>query len=277
MSHFTVLVIGDNPEEQLAPFQENNMGDCPEEYLKYICYPKGSRDTISFYSVHEAKKVLEEQYDPENAFWENPNAKWDWYTLGGRWFDTFQLKKGAKGVKGGGVGRRRDDVSTMNGRADQALKRDIDFDAMYRQAFSRASQDYDVLLKVYGGEPPPLDYTWEEARKLRENIDLARQLYNSQPQILKWSKTKEIMDKFGLFTSYEEVCIGKEAYCLREQRGAFIPFAVVKDGEWHEQGTMGWWGMARHEKDRDVWNREVENLIKRVPDDTLLSMYDCHI
>jgi len=35
MSHFTVLVIGDNPEEQLAPFQENNMDDCPKEYLEF--------------------------------------------------------------------------------------------------------------------------------------------------------------------------------------------------------------------------------------------------
>ena len=35
MSHFTVMVIGDNPEEQLAPYQENNMGDCPQEYLEF--------------------------------------------------------------------------------------------------------------------------------------------------------------------------------------------------------------------------------------------------
>jgi len=35
MSHFTVLVIGDDVEDQLAPFQENNMGDCPEEYMEF--------------------------------------------------------------------------------------------------------------------------------------------------------------------------------------------------------------------------------------------------
>lgn len=35
MSHFTVLVVGDDYEKQLAPFQENNMGDCPEEYLEF--------------------------------------------------------------------------------------------------------------------------------------------------------------------------------------------------------------------------------------------------
>ncbi len=36
MSHFTVTVIGSNAEEQLAKFQENNMGDCPKEYLEFF-------------------------------------------------------------------------------------------------------------------------------------------------------------------------------------------------------------------------------------------------
>ena len=45
MSHFTVAVFIDGKqdseylenrlEEMLAPFQENNMGDCPEEYLEF--------------------------------------------------------------------------------------------------------------------------------------------------------------------------------------------------------------------------------------------------
>lgn len=40
--HFSIIVAGDNYEEQLAPFQENNMGDCPNEYLEFYvdgeCY-----------------------------------------------------------------------------------------------------------------------------------------------------------------------------------------------------------------------------------------------
>jgi hypothetical protein len=35
MSHFTVLVIGDDVDGQLAPFQENNMGDCPAGYMEF--------------------------------------------------------------------------------------------------------------------------------------------------------------------------------------------------------------------------------------------------
>ena len=33
--HFAVLVIGEDVHEALAPFQENNMEDCPKKYLEF--------------------------------------------------------------------------------------------------------------------------------------------------------------------------------------------------------------------------------------------------
>lgn len=90
MSHFTVLIIGDSIDNQLAPFQENNMGDCPKEFLK-------------FYSEKDEK--FKENPDiingvEEEGYYDNPNAKWDWYILGGRWSGMIKLKEGATGVAG---------------------------------------------------------------------------------------------------------------------------------------------------------------------------------
>ena len=39
MSHFITAVITKNPSDyhkELAPFQENNMCDCPKEYLEFV-------------------------------------------------------------------------------------------------------------------------------------------------------------------------------------------------------------------------------------------------
>lgn len=36
MSHFCVLVVGEDVKKQLAPYQENNMGDCPGEFQKLL-------------------------------------------------------------------------------------------------------------------------------------------------------------------------------------------------------------------------------------------------
>ena len=158
MSHFTVLVIGNEPEEQLKPFQENNCDDCPEEYLEFndttqehkesyakdftevVEYPDGAMvstyddrfknpnynfmggrnketnpEYIYLYPVIEVPvnvlyKTFEEYmtdycgerfHKDQNAwgYWENPNAKWDWHQLGGRWCGFFKLKDNPKSIK----------------------------------------------------------------------------------------------------------------------------------------------------------------------------------
>ncbi|NCB02113.1 MAG: hypothetical protein EOM67_08105, partial [Spirochaetia bacterium] len=157
MSHFVVVVFGDNPEEKLAPFQENNSGTCPPEYLQFFDvetesieeyksgkikvlaqtvdgeqklislyddrfrvgegfkqvyeYPEDSVKVevpfTAFYPTFESfmrnykgftEKVdtgkLDEEGNPifKYGYFENANAKWDWYQLGGRWLGYFKLK-----------------------------------------------------------------------------------------------------------------------------------------------------------------------------------------
>jgi hypothetical protein len=42
-----------------------------------------------------------------------------------------------------------------------------------------------------------------------------------------------------------------------------IPFAIVTpDGEWHEEGDMGWWGMVKDKKDQSNWKEEVLQIYK---------------
>jgi hypothetical protein len=38
---------------------------------------------------------------------------------------------------------------------------------------------------------------------------------------------------------------------------------------------MGWWACVSDEKDN--WSEEFAKLLDEIPDDTLLSVYDCHI
>lgn len=54
-------------------------------------------------------------------------------------------------------------------------------------------------------------------------------------------------------------------------------FAIVKEGEWHERGSMGWWGCVSDEKDKYVWDEETKKLLEGLSDDTLLTVFDCHI
>ena len=50
------------------------------------------------------------------------------------------------------------------------------------------------------------------------------------------------------------------------------------DGEWHERGRMGWFGMVTDEKATpDEWDVQLKDLIEKVDDDDWLVVVDVHI
>lgn len=49
------------------------------------------------------------------------------------------------------------------------------------------------------------------------------------------------------------------------------------NGVWCAKGEMGWFGMSDDELSQDDWNRKVNELIDGLPDDTLMTIVDCHI
>ena len=66
--HYSICVIhedGTDVADALAPFDENL----------------------------EVEKVVE---DDGYEYWHNPNGKWDWYQVGGRWCGSLKLKRGFK-------------------------------------------------------------------------------------------------------------------------------------------------------------------------------------
>ena len=109
--HFPIIVVGEDVEGQLAPFQENNMGDCPDKYL--------------------------EKDDEGNTY--NPNAMWDWYVIGGRWSGGFKLKPNKKGFCQPEIlpGNRRKNFP--NG-VDSAIKGDIDFEGIKQYRIKLANK-----------------------------------------------------------------------------------------------------------------------------------------
>lgn len=81
MSHFSVAVVSKAPqdiEELLAPYQEGGIGECPSEYLSF--YPDEDCDI--------------DDITGKKGCWINPNARWDWYEIGGRWSNLLKLKNG---------------------------------------------------------------------------------------------------------------------------------------------------------------------------------------
>lgn len=324
MSHFTVLVVGEDPEGQLAPFQENNMGDCPEEYLEFndqedefleeyrtggtemvrmpdgrLLYPdddefrkEGAMGTGSdTHQVPDHLKVEEikftERYIDFETFceewhghskrdekkgrygyWENPNAKWDWYQLGGRWNGFFRVKRGKRGVKGAAGLLTEPDRHPRA--ADQCRKGEIDWEAMDKKTLDERR----AAWKRYEKELAKVEKEWA-AGKIKDYVDEKRGGEVTPAQVIyERRKDNAYMPVGGFFRK------GPKHATLEEYLAEPIShttFAVLKDGVWYEKGSMGWWAIVTDEKDEGEWKAEFRKLLEGLPDDTLLSVYDCHI
>lgn len=293
MSHYAVLVIGDDVEKQLAKFDENLETPRYVEYTKEEAINKNREDILDYkknvydvyladvikyeteypkeehlnYLRNEFPKKLEwtdeelyadfiEWYESDNIgpngeiySERNPNSKWDWWTVGGRYRDRFPIKQTAKAIKGEGleefVGSLYRESKPNYG--DIAFKKDIDWDIAHKnqEKYNRAFRFWE--LKVEGQKPK----NKEEKEELEHD----------------WYKVEYYTDKYKT----------KETYATAMSN--FTAWAIVKDGKWYEKGEMGMFGMSDETNDAGLqWELNFyDKFIKDLPDDTLFTMVDCHI
>lgn len=304
MSHFAVAVFSDGKktiDELMAPYQENNMGDCPKEYLEFKNLKEEERDTYendtvtriklpdgTLYSPWESifkKEITEEEYNTfkedddrkvecsgwgrerkyyirdyklldgqevevpykelyptieaylkdywdseideetgEYGYWENPNAKWDWYEVGGRWSNILKYKDGSKGNFG--------------------YVKDIDF-TPDEDTYKEAARFWEVVV-----DKEPL----KEGEKESDFITCYNDNY------------------------YKDYYLNKELYA--KMLSQFSTRAVITpDGKWHEVGEMGWFGCSSESADENIkWEMHYkERFIDSAHPDWILAIVDCHI
>lgn len=319
MSHFTVLVIGENIEKQLAPYAEQEFEDqygvfnnMEEEYRtefetgtidavevnghmysKYDQQFRNYSDPLSAGYNYPATAVFKtvphkefyanfEEYlsnyhgvdEPDErtglyGYWNNPNAQWDWYSVGGRWTGYFKPKVGTHGT----LGRSGSfDNQPRKGWVDQIRYCDIDFESMKKDAELTAHETYDKVDAILKGREIP---SWERIReKHGDDIKATREEYHSHPVIKDFNEAK--FDWFGVDLEVEYGS-GREAYVQRCVNRTSVPFAVLYDGKWYQKGEMGWFGMSSDKMTQEQWNEEYWKLLETLEPDTLLTLVDCHI
>lgn len=345
MSHFAVLVIGPDVEGQLAPYQENNMGDCPREFMEFEDhedewrkdYEEGTQERIvmpdkrlllpwdSEFKQKDPKDPLgilattkppdeyekrqvpnkelyptfeayveewhgQKERDAETGhygYWHNPNTKWDWWEIGGRWSGFFKMKPGKKGLKGGRYNIASEFKESE--KADVARKGDIDWAEMRREAAEDAGRDWDFINEII--KDLPVAKSWEEvledfglnekesrkdAKNHEKTLAKAREFYWAQERV-KACRSEKVMEVLGFLDGVEKFQVSREEFCKRASERVGVPFAVVANGKWFEKGRMGWWGITTDEKDTETWNSMFHLMINDLNDDTILTVVDCHI
>jgi hypothetical protein len=217
----------------------------------------------------------------------NPNAKWDWYSVGGRWNGHFKLKPLAVGILSNeassyGFGERHNPPG--EDRADIIMKGDIDVEGMRNEAGEKAADRWDRFHAIIAGLPEPI--TWKQMQEKHRtgaadedgepvtDWEAARTEFHAQPAVLALRNSK---DRDAIWWEVDEFMVPREQFVQHWRNRALSTFAVVKDGVWYEKGRMGWWGMVADEKEQEVWDQQVAELVDGLPDNTLLTVVDCHI
>lgn len=313
MSHFSVAVFSDGEktvEELLAPYQENNMGDCPTQYLKFVSATESEREryetgSVELVCLHDGsymypwdeyglkemfshttfndgkdhsilykekneylirnsrdfilgnvqivfhlgekgaklqmvpykkiyptlqdyvKEYIKAPWNEEKrdyGYWKNPNAKWDWWQVGGSWNKFLKSFSGE--------------------RCDEAKVADIDFEIDFH-IYNRNLRWWEVVV---------------EESPLREGE--------------KESDFFHIYKKEYLLNKYKN----KETYA--KVQSSVITYAVVMpDGKWYQKGNMGWFGIGSETAEESYdWDMHFkETFIDRANPDWILTIVDCHI
>lgn len=281
MSHFNVLVIGDDPEAQLAPYHEFECTGRDDKYIQDVelaLTPQRIDDFSKDRFVQPAKGEDVQQLirGPDGlvraAFkWgygvrdvhgtivrlvkrTNPNAKWDWYVLGGRFSEKLICRDGQ--------------------RRDAAKAGEVDWAAIEEAKLARHLPQFDRAVQVIAGRPVP---DWNKIREKHGDagIDKARQEYNESPVMRDLRAAR--LDPFGETLQEAYANFDRDRFIADVRDGACATYAVVRDAVWHQQGEMGWSGMASNEMPAAGWNAKFRQMIAACTPDTLLSVYDCHI
>lgn len=239
------------------------------EYLKDPITYEGDGKSIEHinYLKNEFPKKLEwsdeEVYNEEIRWYEaedigvdgevystsNPKAKWDWYTIGGRYRDRLKMLSTELVTKGDTMDEYVGSLyrESIDGFGDIARKGDVDWEAIHGN-----KKDYDKAIRF-----------WEM------KVEGAEPITDEEKDELKWDWYKD--------GYYEERYKTKETYakCCAN----FTMWAVVKDGVWYEKGDMGWWGMSGESDDEAVdWDLNFYNrFIEPLDDNELITVVDCHI
>jgi hypothetical protein len=229
----------------------------------------------------------------------NPNAKWDWWSIGGRWSGALAPKERVgvtgssivdKGVPGV-MGSQYDEAGV-----DICQKGNLDIEKMRRARIKRRREALDEAYGKLNMAPEIVGAIWQAAAKAGGWASVFEKYQQSTDKVdgeraRDWAERvlpDEDPVKVALVSGVlEEIGSGMFGVGVPDnvediehwvENAPFISsWAVVYNGEWSEKGSMGWFGMSSDDKDEREWEAEVSSLVESLSDEQWISMVDCHI
>lgn len=260
------------------------------EYANNRWYPEGenedNRQSILRYDEEKDRAYTYSTY--------NPNSKWDWYQVGGRWSGYFPVKQPLDMEDAADLiqGQRS---WTNEGQPREAWTVDggpirlLDLELLRARKGTEAGERYDAYQALVQDLPEALPFRVfsEDAQatvalltnrqEITDTWDRAREAYNSQPRVRAARDSEQFKWDFECLIG--EFAVSREFYVEKARNAAVPGFALLTpEGEWVAPGEMGWFGMSTNsEEDTAMFKTKANAYIEALDPDTLLIAVDCHI
>lgn len=291
MSHFSVLVIGDDPEEQLAKFKAEPEEGSPllmfedtteqfkkeyetETYLEFDCA------SPSLWGIQITQELFEQLAAEEPGF-ETTYLTGkiiglpDVFRLGARYRAYYKLEDG-KRCEGSQWLQVLEFIKVNKGwKNDDEL---FDGELLIKKiapprefAIKDHYKTFDEYMQQYRRMKPTADGRYGVMNNPNTQWDWL------SPGG-RWNGMIRLKADTGSNTDASEV--DDETYQARKcdilNLDEIIAFCVVMNGTWYQKNGAGWWGNATTEKPENEWELQIAKLLHNLADDTLISIYDCH-
>lgn len=318
MSHFTCLVVTDTPDQLDAALQPFHEYECTGVKDQYVIFQPADESQEDFEKTHKehlekypdsTEKELNDfipewyGYELRDGVWgreTNPNAKWDWWVIGGRWSGLLRAKQGTDGVKGrpGLMGSEFDRKGV-----DQVRVGDLDMkamlDAQQQNIREYRTKEFEKQLErckngdVPNGagfmlEPDAFEKWDQLSVDMQEAIDHLRSVWEQVGNGKSFSdfidaekdegNPRALTVRLGSSLGYCSMFGVTPGQTMKQAIDSVAPvctFAVLMDGKWYERGSMGWWGCVSDEDDQ--WESRFKELFESLDQDKYVTVVDCHI
>lgn len=230
---------------------------CPDGWTTDDAYPLARLYATfeSFMADYCGYKTRDEQTG-RYGYWQNPNKKWDWFSIGGRWDNELPRKGGEK--------------------VNIVPLYDFDWSAIHAEMDQRFSEFAPAYLRVIEtGKDTSGFMEGPRSNALSFGLlackDEAELTEDDKRQVLiPWERQP------NRFDVWQRVTIeGLQKFYT----GFFPAYALLDASGWHAKGDMGWFGMDSHTPERNplaLAATAMESLKTGDQTDWLVGV-DCHI
>lgn len=281
--HTKLLVIGEDVEGLMEPFSEHaTFGRWEDTEPDLLNFWRGTphREVRSgataekmcefFTSTGEGEYRMLNGKVQERVYF-NPEGRWDYYTLGGRWGGELILKEGREGRWGYRDPFTEEGGERPVGRADAARRGDLDLDRARTEAYKAAGDRWSAYerLREQHGDGQTFDALIEV-----HGCDTARKLYQDQPLIkaLRGAGLVPLLSR----SEYEFGGLTGEQYRERAMLSAVPGWATLSDEGWID--SRQYFG-PKDEQERTAemeYLRTANTRLDAAADSELVSVIDYH-